>query len=134
MIRRNAFIQAGLFDESSRIVEDYPLYLRLARRHPFVRHDDCVVDYRFHKNSLSQDKERMLKGILDALDRLEAETELSPREQRRLRHGRGRWVHELRPEKTLAYRLRGVYYKLRAMSGVPFRSYFTFRSPARTSS
>ena len=30
MIRREAFIEAGLFDESVQIVEDYPLYLRLA--------------------------------------------------------------------------------------------------------
>ena len=62
MIRRDAFIEAGLFDESLRIVEDYPLYLRLALRHPFVWQSFCVVDYRFHRNSLSQDKERMLRG------------------------------------------------------------------------
>ena len=59
MIRRDAFMEAGLFDESLQIVEDYPLYLRLALRHPFVWHSSCVVDYRFHRNSLSQDKERM---------------------------------------------------------------------------
>jgi glycosyltransferase involved in cell wall biosynthesis len=56
MIRRDAFIEAGLFDESFRIIEDYYLYLRLARRHPFVRHGSYVVDYRFHRNSMSQDK------------------------------------------------------------------------------
>ncbi len=124
MIRRDAFIEAGRFDESLRIVEDYPLYLRLARRHPFVRQSFCVVDYRFHRNSLSQDKERMLRGILDSLDHLEAENELTPAQRKRLRHGRARWVHELRPNKTLTYRLRGLYYSFHAMLGVPLRTYF----------
>jgi glycosyltransferase involved in cell wall biosynthesis len=124
MIRREAFIEAGLFDESFRIVEDYPLYLRLARRHPLVRHDSCVVDYRFHRNSLSQDKEGMLKGILDALDRLEAETTLTAYERKRLRHGRSRWRHEFRTRKTPAHHLFGLYYSFRAMLGVPLRSYF----------
>jgi glycosyltransferase involved in cell wall biosynthesis len=124
MIRREAFIGAGLFDESLRIVEDYPLYLRLAQRHPFVWQSFCVVDYRCHRNSLSQDKERMLRGILDSLDQLEAENELTPLQRRRLRYGRGRWMHELRPNKTVAYRLRGLYYSFRAMLGVPLDTYF----------
>jgi glycosyltransferase involved in cell wall biosynthesis len=132
MIRREAFIEAGLFDESRRIVEDYPLYLRLARRHPFVRHDFCVVDYRFHGNSLSQNKEGMLKGIMDALDRLEAETTLSAYERRRLRHGRGRWTHEFRTSRTLAYRIKGLYYSFRAMLTVPLRSYFRAHGPGGT--
>jgi glycosyltransferase involved in cell wall biosynthesis len=125
MMRRDAFVEAGMFDESRRIVEDYPLYLRLARRHPLVRQSSCVVDYRFHSKSMSQDKERMLEGILQSLDQLEAESVLTPSERRRLHHGRGRWTHELRPENTLTHRLRGMYYRFWALSGVPFRSYFT---------
>lgn len=124
MIRREAFIEAGLFDESLQIVEDYPLYLRLALRHPFVWQSFCVVDYRFHRNSLSQDRERMLTGIFNALDQLEAEGKLTLHQRRRLRHGRGRWVHEFRPSKTFAHRLRGLYYRFHAMLGVPLRSYF----------
>jgi hypothetical protein len=37
MIRGEAFIEAGLFDESVRIVEDYPLYPHLGKRHPIVQ-------------------------------------------------------------------------------------------------
>ena len=129
MIRRGAFVEAGLFDESLRIVEDYPLYLRLARRHPFVRPDSCVVDYRFHRSSLSQDQEAMLKGIMNALDRLEAEVPLTAYERKRLRHGRGRWMHRSHPNKTLAYRFRGLYYSFRAMLGVPLHSYFRSHDP-----
>jgi glycosyltransferase involved in cell wall biosynthesis len=124
MIRREAFIEAGLFDESVRIVEDYPLYLRLAKKHPIVQSPACVIDYRWHTNSMSRDREGMYKGIMHALDRLEAETELTAVEQRRLRHGRRRWRHEFRPKETLAYRLEGLYYRFRAMLTVPLRSYF----------
>src|SRR5271156_5642553 len=123
MIRRQAFIEAGLFDESVRIVEDYPLYLRLARKHPIAQSPACVIDYRFHTNSMSRDREGMYKGIMHALDRLEAETELTAAEQRRLRHGRRRWRHEFRPKETLAYRMEGLYYRFRAMLTVPLRSY-----------
>ena len=73
MIRREAFIEAGLFDESVRIVEDYPLYLRLAKRHPIVQSPACVIDYRFHTNSMSRDKEEMFKAIMRTLGQLEAE-------------------------------------------------------------
>ena len=125
MIRRDAFIEAGLFDESVRIVEDYPLYLRLAKRHPIVQSPACVIDYRWHTNSMSRDKEAMFKGIMRALDQLEAETELTAAERRRLRHGRGRWRHEYRVKTNLAYRIEGLYYRFRAMLTVPLRSYFS---------
>jgi glycosyltransferase involved in cell wall biosynthesis len=124
MIRREAFIEAGHFDESRRIVEDYPLYLRLAQRHSFIRQSCCVVDYRFHHTSLSQDKEKMLKGILQVLDQFEAEVKLTALQRRRLRYGRRRWVHECRPDKTIAYRLRGLYHSFHAMLGVPLSTYF----------
>jgi glycosyltransferase involved in cell wall biosynthesis len=132
MIRKGAFIEAGLFDEARRIVEDYPLYLRLARRHPLVRIGSCVVDYRFHKHSMSQDKEAVLKGVMTTLDELEAETALTPLEQRRVRYGRRRWAHGCRPDDTLAYSLRGLYYRFRAMLGVPLRSYFGSQGPRGT--
>jgi glycosyltransferase involved in cell wall biosynthesis len=132
MIRREAFAEAGLFDESVRIVEDYPLYLRLAKRHPIVQSPSCVIDYRYHTDSMSRDREGMFKGIMHALDRLEAETALTASERKRLRHGRGRWRHEFRPKKTLAYRLEGLYYRFRAMLTVPLRSYFGSRDAGGT--
>ena len=124
MLRRDAFIGAGLFDESFHRSEDYLLYLKLARRHEIVQHDACVVDYRFHSKSISQDKEEMIKSTMAALDRLEEESPLSVLERKRLRRGRGRWVHMNRPKDTLAYRLQGLYYSFRAMLGVPVESYF----------
>jgi glycosyltransferase involved in cell wall biosynthesis len=123
MIRRHAFVQAGPFDEFFCPTEDYHLYLRLARNHPFVQHGFCVVEYRLHSNSSSQDKEAVLAGVMATLNSME--NTLTPHERRRARYGRGRWAHGCRPNKTLAYRLHGLYYSFRAMLGVPLRSHFS---------
>lgn len=123
MLRRDAFIEAGLFDESFRIVEDYRLYLKLTRMHRIVQLNSCVVEYRFHGGNASSNKEAMLKATLEALDCLEAEFPLTPIERTRLSHGRKRWQHMFRPQNTLAYKLKNLYYKVHAMKGVPLRSY-----------
>jgi hypothetical protein len=81
-----------------------PFNLRLVRRHfHLLGRVIAWSNYRSHRNCFSQDKERTLRGILDALDRLEAENMLTRSQRRRLRHGRGRWTHELRPNKTFRY-------------------------------
>lgn len=126
MIRRDAFVEVGLFDETFSLSEDYHLYLRLARRRPLIRHEFCVADYRRHGSSGSHQKEKMFTVTMGVLDSVEAEITLTAFEQRRLRYGRRRWVHEFRPNDTLAYRFQGFYYKFRAMLGVPLRSYFRF--------
>ena len=124
MIRREPFVSAGLFDESFLVVEDYRLYLQLARHHQFIQHDFCVIEYRFHSSSGSQDREKMLKATMAALDRVEIENELTAFERRRLRYGRGRWMHIYHPDDTLSYRLRDLYYHLHGMLDVPLSSYF----------
>jgi glycosyltransferase involved in cell wall biosynthesis len=115
MIRRDAFEEAGLFDERLRNAEDYHLYLRLARRHSFVQHAFCVVEYRKHSGGKSQQKERMLATVMTVLDQIERSEDLSPSEHRRLLHGRRRWHHAFRPKDTLSYRIRTLYYGFRAM-------------------
>ena len=129
MIRRDTFDEVGRFDETFLIVEDYHLYLRLARRYRLIRHDFCVVEYRRHRSSGSQQREKMFMATMAALDRVETEYTLTRREQRRLRYGRGRWTHEYRPRDTLAYRIHGLYYRMRAMLTVPLNTYFQTRTP-----
>jgi glycosyltransferase involved in cell wall biosynthesis len=124
MIRRQAFIDAGLFDESTVHGEDYDLYLRLTRLGPLVRHTHCVVDYRQHAENASSDKERMLAGTMRALDKLEKNGSLTAKQRRRLRHGRKRWLHVFRPRKDLLYRVKTLYFSLRAMFGVPLNELF----------
>ena len=62
MLRRQAFVEAGLFDETFQIVEDYRLYLMLARSFPVAQHQSCVVEYRQHANNASSDKHAMLQA------------------------------------------------------------------------
>lgn len=123
MMRRQAFIDAGFFDESFRNAEDYHLYLRLARQRPVARHEAAVVEYRKHSGGKSRNKERMVAAVMRILDEYDDSNVLTPVEHRRLRHGRRRWLHEFRPEPTLLYRLRGLYFRFRAMLTVPARYY-----------
>jgi glycosyltransferase involved in cell wall biosynthesis len=125
MIPRSAFAEAGMFDERLRSqVDDLDLYLRVARKYRVTQHDFCVLAYRLHSNNVSRDQEKLLAGTLAMLDKVEASDMLTPAERKRLRHGRNRWIHEFRPQRTIIYRLRRGYYKVRAMFDVPLRAYY----------
>jgi glycosyltransferase involved in cell wall biosynthesis len=124
MIRRQAFIDAGFFDLSFRNAEDYHLYLRLARLKPVVQLSTCVVDYRKHSGGKSNDTDRMVAAVMRILDEVDRDQTLSSSEYKTLHRGRKRWLHAMRPKKTLGYRLRGLYYSFRAMLRVPIRYYF----------
>ena len=123
MIRRTAFVAAGRFNESISMGEDYDLYLRIARQWPLVQHNSCVLEYRVHSSNISRAQDQMLKSTMVVLDLIEPR--LSEPERRRLPHARRRWKHVFRRKTTLAYRLMGLYYSFRAMSGVPFSNYFS---------
>lgn len=124
MICRQAFIEAGFFDESFRNAEDYHLYLRLARQSAVVQHNACVAEYRKHSGGKSNNTDRMIAAVMAILDQFERNGSLSPSERNKLVRGRKRWLHEMRPEETLNYRLKGLYYSFRAMLTVPIRYYF----------
>lgn len=119
LIRRDVFVEAGGFDGNLAIqVDDYDLYLRLARLRPFVRHDHWVLEYRLHGSNVSHNQEKMLTGTMAVLDRLEKSDQLSASQLRRLRYGRKRWIHGFRPRHTLAYHLLGLIFKFRSMLSV----------------
>ena len=122
MIRRDAFVEAGLFDESLRVSEDYDLYLKIARTTPLARHTFCVVEYRQHSASVSRSQEVMLAATMTVLDRIEPA--LTKSQLKRLRHARRRWQHVCRREHTLAYEAWSLYYSFCAMLSVPPRFYF----------
>jgi glycosyltransferase involved in cell wall biosynthesis len=125
MIPRSAFVDAGMFDELLRSqVDDLDLYLRLSRKYPVTQHNFCVLAYRLHASNVSNDQEKLLRATLDLLDRLEASDTLTRSERKHLRFGRNRWLHVFRPRKTVLYRLRGCYYKMRAIFDVPLRAYY----------
>ena len=127
MMRRQAFIDAGLFNESFRNAEDYHLYLRIARRRPIARHKVTVAEYRKHGGGKSQNKQKMIAAVMRILDEFDNSGVLTPAERRRLRHGRRRWLHEFLPEPTLLYQLRELYFRFRAMLTVRVRHYISSR-------
>ncbi len=120
MIRRAPFFEAGLFDPVSNLAEDYWLYLRIAHRHQIARTPQCVVEYRSHPHSASQNQERLLAATLATLDRLETTFELSASERQNVNYGRRRWTHNFRPQHDLSYNLRTMYYSFRALLDVIF--------------
>jgi glycosyltransferase involved in cell wall biosynthesis len=120
MIRREAFLEAGGFNSDwPAQVDDYELYLRIARRHSFFPHRFCVLSHRRHSTNYSNDRKRMLRGTLEVLDHLAASGTLSAAERRWLSYGRTRWIHHYNPEPTLEYQFRTLYFKFRTMVSLP---------------
>jgi glycosyltransferase involved in cell wall biosynthesis len=118
MYRRSALEAAGGFDVSLPACEDYDLYLRLARRHPALRHDTVVAEYRQHDRNMSRDLELMLKTVLRVLGAQWRWARERPAHRRGYRAGRRAWqlhygemLHEemvrrwARGERTAAARL-----------------------------
>jgi glycosyltransferase involved in cell wall biosynthesis len=112
LIRRDAVLKAGLFPVLGRFqVDDYEFYLRVARHGKFVRHTECVLDYRRHGNNMSNNRKQMLLATLDVLERLAIDGDLTLFERLQLRHGQRRWVHAYREEKTFVHRWMTLYYR-----------------------
>lgn len=76
--RRQAVIDAGLFDESFREAEDYELWLRLAYRGANMRYQYKVLArYRVRPGSLSSSNERMSVSLIRVLESFEKTVELT---------------------------------------------------------
>lgn len=61
MYRRSMLMAAGGFDTSMKSVEDFKLYLELARVYPVINHMELIAEYRVHASSMSGNLARMLK-------------------------------------------------------------------------
>ncbi len=69
LIRRQALLAVGGFDESLPAGQDWDLYLRLAIKHSFVTVPRSQVLYRISANSLSANVFKLETGCLRVLDR-----------------------------------------------------------------
>ncbi len=77
-IRRQAVIEAGMWDPASRHAEDYDLWMRIALRYPIAYHTRPLVDYRIREESLSTNSIRMYSGQVYAYDKLLRDQPLTP--------------------------------------------------------
>ena len=63
LVRKDVVLEAGGFAESLTACEDWDLWVRLARQHPFTAVSDPVVTLRVRPASLSASTERMLTNV-----------------------------------------------------------------------
>jgi len=67
--RRGPVIDAGLFDEALRVVEDWDLWLRIALRHPIAFADHVVMLRRLHGGNTSKQTEAMSVAALEVIEK-----------------------------------------------------------------
>ncbi len=78
MVRRQAAISAGLFDENLRRAEDYDLWLRIAHRASNMAYArEMLGKNRVVPGSLSHDNMKMLEGVVAVLTKLSTSLDLS---------------------------------------------------------
>ncbi len=79
MVRKRAFNETGIFDESYRAGEDWDMWLRLAHRYPFTCVPSVQVLYRIRKQSMMSDVEQQFECVTailhKGLERLPASPE-----------------------------------------------------------
>lgn len=76
MFDRSKLVEIGGFDESLGMCEDWDVYLRLTRKHPFAVHRQTVAKYVRHRGNMSNDTNRLLHWV-DVVRGLEKERGLS---------------------------------------------------------
>lgn len=73
LVRRSAFLEAGMFDENIVYNEDFDLWLRIAMKFPVIYSDTPSALVRLHEASLTYKNPEMLEGLIrvlySALDR-----------------------------------------------------------------
>jgi len=69
LVRKNAIVEAGGFDEGFRGPEDYDLWIRIAARHPVFRTPIPLSRYRERSGSLSMDDRKFLPEVMRVLDK-----------------------------------------------------------------
>ena len=68
LYRRELLIVHGGFNERFSASEDYDVYLRLSRQHPFHVYDEVVAEYRQHGENMTRDVARMLIAAVAVLE------------------------------------------------------------------
>lgn len=86
VVRREALVEVGGFDEGMTHAEDLDLWIRLARRGPAAASGDALVRYQHLPTGLTRQTERRLGGDIALFERLAADPGLDDALRRRARH------------------------------------------------
>jgi glycosyltransferase involved in cell wall biosynthesis len=89
--RRSVFRVVGQFDASMNAAEDYDLFYRTGKDHPFAFHDQVVVEYRRHGGNMTRDPVLMLRSNLGALRAQKQHVKGDKRLKRAYRQGVRYW-------------------------------------------
>ena len=82
VVRRSLVLEAGLFDEGKINAQDFDLWLRLAlRKARLAYHDEVLLRYRVHADSLSGDEVNIHRRELEVFDKVESSYPLAPEER-----------------------------------------------------
>jgi glycosyltransferase involved in cell wall biosynthesis len=110
MVRRQAAMLAGLFDEAFRRAEDYDLWLRIAHRASNMAYTRSVQGrHRLVPGSLSDDNLQMLEALVNVLGKLSGQLELIPNERLTLQNKLVEAKAQLALERGKAFLLVGDY-------------------------
>lgn len=110
MVRRQAAISAGLFDEKIRRAEDFDLWLRIAHRASNMAYGREVLGKnRIVHDSLSLDDAKMLEGMVEVLKKLSKTLELPASEQAALQSKLADTKAQLSLEQGKAFLMDGKY-------------------------
>ncbi len=115
MMRRDAMLALGGMDPTVAPAEDFDLYMRLAQRHPVVRHTAVVAEYRIHGTNVSNDREKMIRATNRLMDKVERTMTLSASERRRVRLGRQRAAVFFTDQPGPWQRLQRLRFRLRSL-------------------
>ncbi|WP_342648407.1 glycosyltransferase [Mucilaginibacter sp. CSA2-8R] len=68
---RKWVLQQFKFDVTLKACEDYDLYLRIAKKHPVIHHQQLIAAYMHHGDNMSFNHSLMLNSALHVLDRFD---------------------------------------------------------------
>jgi Glycosyl transferase family 2 len=110
MVRRQAAVAAGLFDQSFRRAEDYDLWLRIAHRASNMAYVRSVLGkHRIVPGSLTHDNLKMLEAMVEVLRKLSNSLDLSASERSTLQNKLADAKAQLDLERGKALLLVGKY-------------------------